>query len=380
VIVDFNDGHRFRIVAKGAQQKVRGLNWNGLRPDIIICDDIENDEAVINPKTRKKFKSWFTSALLPSRSVNGIVRIVGTILHSDSLLEGFMPNPRDKQTVTEDLKQYTLRRTMWKAVKYRAHDDAMTKLLWPSRKSIEDFKMLREQAILDGTQDGYSREYLNIPIDESTSYFKKQDLLPETVEDQKLSLNYYITCDLAISQTERSDYSVFMVAGVDEFRRIHIVNVLRERLDGREIVDTLIQLQRAYQPEIIGIEEMQVSQAIGPFLREEMVKSNVFLNILPLKHGGRDKVFRARSIQARLRAKTVKFDKEEDWYPNLEQEIMQFPRGKHDDQVDCLAYLGKMLDSINEAPTQDEIDEDEYLAELHNSELADAGRSGITGY
>lgn len=380
IIVEFTDGHRFRIIAKGAQQKLRGLNWNNLRPDIILCDDIENDESVMNPETRKKFERWFTAALLPCRSVNGVVRIVGTILHNASLLEGFMPNPRDKMTVTEPLKQYSLRRELWKAVKYRAYDANWTELLWPTRKSIQYYKDLYQESVRRGMSDSHSQEHLNIPIDESTSYFKKNDLLVLTKEDEQMTVQYYITCDLAISLSERADYSVFMIAAVDETRRLQIRNVIRERLDGREIVDTLLALQKAYNPEIIGIEEMQVSQAIGPFLREQMISENTFLNLLPLKHGGRDKTIRARSIQARLRAKSVKFAKDEDWYPSLEQEVLEFPRGKHDDQVDCLAYLGLMLDAINEAPTREEIDEDDYRAELSESELADAGRSDITGY
>ncbi len=39
IIVECVDGHRFRIIAKGAEQKLRGLIWNGSRPDIIMCDD-----------------------------------------------------------------------------------------------------------------------------------------------------------------------------------------------------------------------------------------------------------------------------------------------------------------------------------------------------
>lgn len=39
IIVQFEDGHLFRVMAKGAEQKLRGLNWNGTRPDIILGDD-----------------------------------------------------------------------------------------------------------------------------------------------------------------------------------------------------------------------------------------------------------------------------------------------------------------------------------------------------
>lgn len=380
IIVECNDGHRFRIIAKGAEQKLRGLIWNGSRPDIIMCDDMENDELVMNKERREKMRRWFKGALLPCRSDSGIVRMVGTILHMDSLLERLMPNESDKHTKQDGLKVYSTRKAMWKSVKYAAHNRDFTELLWPQKKSAAEFKMMYEEAVKDGTTDVYSQEYLNKPIDESVSFFKKNDFLSSRQEDNEKPKNYYITADLAISEKDTADYSVFMIAGVDEDKMLYVKDVIRERLDGREIVDTLLTLQRIYDPEAIGIEEMQVSKAIGPFLREEMIKTNTYINLVPLKHGGKDKIMRARSIQARVRAHGVKFAKEGDWYPNFENECLTFPRGKHDDQVDAFAYLGMMLDKLIEAPTKEELEDDRYLDELAESGLLQAGRSRTTGY
>lgn len=39
IIVICEDGHMFRIQAKGAEQKLRGLKWNNKRPDLLMCDD-----------------------------------------------------------------------------------------------------------------------------------------------------------------------------------------------------------------------------------------------------------------------------------------------------------------------------------------------------
>lgn len=380
IIVEFDDGVKFRIIAKGSEQKLRGLLWNSTRPDLIICDDMENDELVMNKDRRAKFKRWFTNALLPCMSDKGIIRVVGTILHMDSMLENLMPKPYDKLTVTEPLKQYTSRRGKWKAIKYRAHTDDFSQLLWPQKKTVEFFKMERADAFERGMQDGYSQEYLNIPIDESTTYFRRADFLPCREEDFKKPVRYYITADLAISDKETADYSVFVVGAVDEDKRLQIRNVIRERMDGREIVDCLLALQKLYQPEAVGIEEMQVSKAIGPFLREEMIRHNNFMSYYPLKHGGKDKITRSRSIQARMRAHGVKFDKSGDWYPVFEDELMRFPRDKHDDQVDAFAYLGLMLDVIVEAPTKEEVEEDAYQEEYENSGLSYAGQSATTGY
>ena len=380
IIVECNDGHKFRIIAKGAEQKLRGLIWNGSRPDIIMCDDMENDELVMNKERREKMRRWFKGALLPCRSDNGIVRMVGTILHMDSLLERLMPNPSDRFTVDEGLKTYSKLRGMWTAVKYRAHNEDYTELLWPEKKSAKEFQMLQEEAAKDGTLDIYSQEYLNYPLDESVAFFKRGDFQGITKEERATPLNYYVTVDLAISETEKADFSVFIVAGIDENKRIHVKNVIKDRMDGREIVDTLLMIQNLYDPLAIGIEDMQVSKSIGPFLREEMIKQNIYPTIIALKHGGKDKLARARSIQARMRAQGVKFEKDADWYANFENECLTFPRGKHDDQVDAFAYLGMMLDKIIEAPTKEEIDDDAYHDEYESAELADAGRNQFTGY
>ena len=380
IIVECQDGHKFRIIAKGAEQKLRGLIWNGSRPDIIMCDDMENDELVLNKERREKMRKWFKGALLPCRSDSGIVRMVGTILHSDSLLERLMPNASDKNTIVQDLKQWSTLKGMWKSVKYRAHNSDFTKLLWPDKKSAAEFKMLYEEAVKDGTTDIYSQEYLNEPIDESVSFFKKSDFLPLTQEDRQMKLNYYITADLAISESEKADFSVFVIAGVDEEKRIHVKNIIRERMDGKELVDTFLVLQKLYDPVAMGVEDMQISKAIGPFLREEMIKNNTFISLLPLKHGGKDKTTRARSVQARLRAHGIKFDKEGDWYPIFENECLSFPRGKHDDQVDAFAYLGLMLDMLIEAPTKEEIEDEQYTEDLESSDLSHQGRSEFTGY
>lgn len=382
IVVEMKDGHKFRIIAKGSEQKLRGLIWNGSRPDIIMCDDIENDELVMNKERRDKMRKWFKNALLPCRSDAGVVRMVGTVLHMDSLLERLMPNPSDKTTVTDQdgLRQWSKRKGMWKAVKYRAHNPDFTKLLWPEKKSAEEFKMLYEEAVQDGSLDGYSQEYLNYPLDEGTAFFRRGDFASLRPEDRDLPLNYYITADLAISESERADFSVFIVAGVDENKRLHIKDVIRQRIDGRDIVETFLQLQRLYDPVAMGVEDMQVSKSLGPFLREEMFKQNTFINLHLLKHGGKDKPTRAKSIQARMRAGGILFDKEADWYPKFEDELLTFPRGKSDDQVDSFAYLGLMLDILIEAPTAREQSEMDYLDDLAESGLGEQGRSKWTGY
>lgn len=379
LIGQFEDGSKFRIIAKGSEQKLRGLLWNGLRPDLIVCDDMENDEIVMNKDRRDKFKRWFYGALLPARSRNGIIRYVGTILHMDSMLENLMPIESDKATIVDELKVYTEKRNIWKSIKYRAHNEDFSKILWDTKFSVEELKATRDDYRQRGLSDVYSQEYLNIPIDPSVSFFKKPNFRPMEKKDWDKNVNTYITVDLAISGKQKSDYSVFLVASVDDEKKIQIRNVIRERLDGRDIVDTLIALQRTYNPEVIGIEEGQISKSIGPFLNEAMIQQNEFINLYPLKHLSIDKETRSRSIQARMRADSIRFDKEADWYQPFEDECLRFPRDKHDDQVDAFSYLGLMLDKLIEAPTPKEQEEINYLDEFQSNDDA-RGQCASTGY
>ena len=385
LIVELEDGHTFRIQAKGSEQKLRGLKWANLRPDLIIGDDMENDEIVMNKDRRTKFKRWFYGALIPCVSSTGKIRIVGTILHLDSLLENLMPNSQlsshrgVRSLIQENLKEYSLNVLPWRSIKYRAHTDDFKTLLWPEMKSAAEFRLQKDDYVRQGLADVYSQEMLNIPMDITSTFFKKLDFVPVKPEDRKKKLVYYATCDLAVSQAQTADYSAFIVGGMDDEGRLYCIHVVKERMDALEIVDTILMLQKIYKPVLFGIEQGTIQKAIGPYLNEEMLKRGEFVSTVLLKPSG-DKLTRARSIQARMRSGACKFDKETDWYQDFEDELLRFPRDKHDDQVDAWAYLGLMLDRMWEAPSEKEIEEEEYVAYLKENNKTDSGRSVTCGY
>lgn len=387
-ICQFEDGHQFRITAKGAEQKLRGLKWDNRRPDLIICDDLENDEIVLNKERRDKFKRWFYASLLPCRSYRGIVRYVGTILHNDALLENLMPKRGQKYYEEEGLRSWSSeKRRPWKAVKYRAHNPDFSEILWPSLYDKKYFVDLRNDYVSQGIPDVYSQEYLNYPLDESLSYFRRSDFIDMTDQDRqffkhpdwKKQANVYISSDLAVSTQESADWSVFVVGAVREDGMLHIIKVVRERMDSQTIVETILSLNRRYDPICISMEKGQIEKSIGPFLRQRMLDTGEFPQILPVSPST-DKRTRAQSIKARMRMGGVRFDKNADWFYELEDEAILFGRGKHDDQVDALAYLGLILDKMVEGRTKQEADTEDYEYELSESGSYDDGRSSTTGY
>lgn len=386
IICQMDDGHVFRIQARGSEQKVRGLKWNNMRPGLLVCDDMENDEIVLNKDRRYKFKRWFNAALIPAMSDKGKVRVVGTILHADSLLENLMPGSQlssrpggHKHLIREDLREYTDLKLPWKSVKYRAHTDDFSQILWPQAKSVEYFKAKKEDLLRQGLGDVYSQEMLNIPLDDGDTFFRRGDFLAMKKDELTKNVVYYATCDLAVSQRERADYSVFAIAGMDEDGKLFCKNIIRDRMDTLTIVETILMIQKLYKPVLFGIEQGTIQKAIGPYLNEAMLKKGEYVNVVLLKPST-DKVTRARSMQARMRAGAVKFDKEAEWYQPFEDELMKFPRDKHDDQVDAWAYMGLMIDKMWDAPTQKEVDEDEYEAYRKEFEDPMEGRSAVTGY
>ena len=72
--------------------------------------------------------------------------------------------------------------------------------------------------------------------------------------------------------------------------------------------------------------------------------------------------------------------KRQEWYQTYEDELMRFPRDKHDDQVDATAYLGLMIDKIIDAPTKEEIEDEEYERDKNEGGLNEQGRNLTTGY
>lgn len=378
IVVRFRDGDKFRILCRGAEQRVRGLKWDQIRPDLIICDDLENEELVLNKERREKFRKWFYGALLPARARDGIVRIVGTILHMDSLLNRLMPDESNKETVVEPLRTYNFSRTSaWSSVRYRAYTQDFKRLLWPTRFTAEYFIQDREDRVRQGIAEIHSQEYLNYPIDERTSYFKRDDFIESTPLDKKRNKRYYAATDFAISTGDRSDYTVIAVVGVDEDGKVHVEDIRRGKWDALEIIDEMFSVHQRYRPELFVVERGAIEKAIGSVLRSEMFRRNVFLNLHPMTPT-KDKQSRARAFQARLRSGGVVFDKDTEWYPDLEDEMVRFPRSRHDDQVDALSWIGLILDDVQAALSPDEEDEEEYEQELYYSDLDT--RCATTGY
>lgn len=368
IIVEFRDGEQFRVLAKGSEQKIRGRKWKGKRPDLIIGDDLENDDIVMNPERREKFRRWFNRVVIPMGSDNCIIRIVGTVLHLDSFL------------------QRRLEDKTWASLKFQAHGKDFTNLLWPEKFTKERLKSLRDKYEADGDLSGYNQELLNNPVAEGDKFFRTEDFIPMDAPDHEKPMSYVAAADFAISEKEKADSTVIMVGGIDSEGFLNIVDVRKGKIGSIDIIDELLSVQQRYSPEIFTFETEKIDKAIGPFLDIAMRKGTetkppgLFININKVTPS-KSKTVRGKSIQAMMKSGSVRFDKEADWYPEFEMEMETItnagPKGKHDDQFDAFAYIGLTAHKFMEGPTPEEVAEDEWEDEHEEEEL---GFCVSTGY
>jgi len=213
--------------------------------------------------------------------------------------------------------------------------------LHPERYNIDALQQIQKAV---GPRDWVAL-YQQNPVADEGDYFHRDMIRYYEDEDVDLSqLRYYCAWDLAIGQRDRNDYTVGLVVGVDEYDTMFVVDAVRGKFDGFEIVEQILDLYETWRPGIVGIEKGHIEMAIGPFLekrvRERRLHEAYFKD---LKVGRRDKEARARAIQGRMQQGMVYFPKDAVWTGPLVAELLRFPNGTHDDQVDALAWIGLMM-------------------------------------
>lgn len=365
IVVECADGHCFRILARGSEQRIRGRMWKGKRPDLLVCDDMEDDEQVENADRRVKFRKWFFRAAKQALSKSGRIRVHGTILHEDSLLSRLRKN------------------SVWQHLFYKAHEgfDDFSNILWPERWTEQELRAKRQEFIEDNDASGYSQEVLNDPFDNSEQYLRKSDFLPMDEADRRAPKRIAVGCDFAVSTKDRANRTSFTVGGKCSRNLLHYIDQYVGRWDTQRWMELMFDIQRKYSPDVWFVEDGVIWKSIAPTLYKEMQTRDIWLNCQPLLPV-RDKATRGRPFQKRMSAGGCRFDKESDWYVPFEAELLRFTgRGDAiaDDQFDSAAILAKGFDTLTEVEEEDFESEDEIEMRMTDPRKY-LGRSAVTGY
>lgn len=332
-----------------------GGSITGLGAHILEIDDfIKNADEARSTTVRDSIWSWYTTTAYTRLAPGGGVLVIATRWHLDDLVGRLEAEMRDPEKDQWEIVRYA---ALAETDEYRLPDGAIVpeprpraELLRRAGESVSPTRWPRaryEKVKATLPPEDWAALYMQQPGAGKAAIFTP-DMI-EYYEEHELpkDLVYYTTWDLAIGKKETNDFTAGITGGVDANDDLWLVDCVRARLDAWEIVEAIIAGWREYRAEMVGIERSQVAMAIGPFLTkriEEAGLAGFAVEELPTRN--RDKLARCRSIQGRMRQRKVRFPRHAPWTQGLVQELLNFPVGAHDDQVDALAWLGVMLEEM----------------------------------
>ena len=325
-----------RITIASTEQGVRGLRHEQYRPDVVICDDVEDLNIVKTKEGRDKTFSWFTGEVLPIGDQETKFIIVGNLLHEDSLLMKL------RKMIYEDKLE-------GKFFAYPILDDE-NNIAWPGKfPTLQDIERLRATI---GSDSAWFREYLLKIISDADrivhpEWIQYYDLIPP--EDGN-DFRYIATgIDLAISQKDSADYTAMVSAkvyGHQEKLRVYILpNPVNKRISFPDTVELAMQLSKALGDDTytkLFIEEVGYQQALVEHLAAKNIPAE------GVKIAGQDKQARLTLITHLIQQGKVLFPRK--GTGDLIMQLTGFGVEKHDDLADAFSFLLLKIMGLDNEP------------------------------
>ena len=144
------------------------------------------------------------------------------------------------------------------------------------------------------------------------------------------------TVDTAATEKETSDYFVCSTWAVTPDKDLLLLDVFREKAETTKHEEILANQRSKWRPLFQGVE----NKTFGLNILQAAAKAG--LPLKPLK-ADQDKVARSRPMQARYELGTVYHLADAEWLADFEDELVKFPHGANDDQVDTASYAAIVL-------------------------------------
>lgn len=319
-----------------------GGNLVSAHYDIIILDDVVNRDN-INTDDQIEKVILFYKDILDLLEPGGKLIVIGTKWH-DADLYGWLMDPENPESEQVDvhLKQAVrdariVRDGKRYVIKTKRGDITPDDVLFPAKFTQQHLQELLESK---GPYE-FAAQYLNRIVDDETAVFRRNWMHRYDPEDLRgRLLNKYIMVDPAISTEDRADYTAMVVVGMDEFRKVFILEVVQERLTPMEIIDKLFILDEKYKPKDIGIESVAFQKSLQYYIYEESRKRNRYIPIRELRPDP------AESKKKRIMSLQPYYARGDIFHPThainigkLEGELLRFPHSQHDDIIDALSYF-----------------------------------------
>lgn len=302
----------------------------------IIDDPIKYDEAQ-SESVQETVWEWYRSTLRSRLTPDGAIVLVMTRSAENDLAGKILQNI-EEQDEEEKGKHWVVINYPAIAERDEPEIERETGQALSSRYPVEELLDIKK----DSGAYWWASLYQQHPRAEEGNYFKKFWIMRYTKQDLPPAMARYSAMDLAVGKKDRNNYNVILTVGRYK-NELFVLDIERFKGEGdipRKIVDT----QERWRPSNFGFEDGAIRRAIWPSVSLEMRKRNIFVKPIFLT-ALNDKQIRARAIQSRMANKTVYFphEKATPWADDFIEELLAFPNGKFDDQVDAFAWLGVML-------------------------------------
>lgn len=316
--------HGARITVASTEQSIRGIRHNEHRPDLIICDDVEDVQSTKTREGRDKTYHWLRGEVIPAGDRNTRLIIVGNLLHEDSLL----------MRIKEEISQGKTK-GIFREYPLLDRDDTC---LWPGK--YKDVKDVEDEKLKVASDISWQREYLLriIPSDDQVIYpewIQYYDELPGTRH-----MGYrgtYAGVDLAISAKDSADFTTIVSAHVYSRRekmRIYILpNPIQQKLNFPAQVDLMKNFKSTNMPrssDTLFVESVAYQEALPQMLELHGITAEA------IKPKG-DKRTRLSLTSTAIKSGIIKFPKQ--GCEDLIEQLVGFGVEKHDDLADAFSLL-----------------------------------------
>ncbi|WP_398469807.1 phage terminase large subunit [Tardiphaga sp.] len=299
----------------------------GLGGDIFIIDDPQKPIDAQSEANRNRVNSWFSNTLR-SRLDNketGVIILVMQRVHMNDLT-GHLLEHSDGWTVlnlpaiAEDDEEISI--GTGEIYKRKAGE-----ALHPAYESLETLRTLQREV----GSEVFAAQYQQAPVPSGGAmirreWFKYYDFPPPRTPDSRIIQSW----DTAVKDGTRNDWSVCTTWQV-EGKHFYLLNVSRGRFEYPQLRDKAIALGQAFNPHTILVEDAMTGAGLIQELRQA---GNFNMQAVKVEH---NKANRLWLQQAKFEAGLVHFPRSEPWLKDLETELLMFPQGKHDDQVDSVS-------------------------------------------
>jgi predicted phage terminase large subunit-like protein len=358
-----------KVACWGKRKRLRGIRFGSRRPDLVICDDLENDEHIDSPEQREKDRKWFFKAVMKVGGKYTVTIVIGTILHYDSLLARLLKQPGWTGKKWQAVIRWSSS-NLWEtwerifsqpghpeaekeADQYFAHHQVAmlegTKVLWPE---VEPYDYLMKMRVSDGPAF-FDSEKQNEPIDPDDCLFQEDWFAFCDEKEIALSLakgdyqGLYCAIDPSMGHASRkSDPSAILIGGVRENGVIDVLEADIQKRHPDRIMEELFQYQEHYKFDRIAIEEVQFQELFKDQVIKEGAKRGIYLAVNGVRPHA-DKTLRISKLQPHIKNGLIRFRKRDRM---LLDQLKYFPKADHDDGPDALEMLFSLIASGRNGP------------------------------